>query len=303
MNDIVYQVTCKLENYRNIIDRAVIDYIGGYEGVPETLKDVMVYAASGGKRLRGSTILALCEAFGRPWQQALLFAVAIELIHAYSLVHDDMPCMDNDDYRRGKPTCHRQYGEATALLCGDALLTMAFEAATSSPQELGLERILKASRMLARAAGACGMVGGQMMDLALEGVRSDPETVSQMYRMKTGALFEASGAVGALLGGAADDHVNAAGQWGLWFGLGFQILDDIEDSVNGGSEVTKDTLVKETSLREACDAACRAFDRSIEAASSLGEPGWFIRGLSLAYARKLAGLAPEARVEPKTQGC
>ena len=203
------------------------------EPVPAGLADLnlaMRYAVlDGGKRLRPLLVLAACEAVnGRP-QEALRAACAVELIHAYSLVHDDMPCMDNDVLRRGKPTVHIKFGEAQAMLAGDALQALAFEFLTPDDDTLPVATQAQLCRMLARAAGGQGMAGGQAIDLASVGLPLTSEQLHDMHRLKTGALLQASVLMGATCGAASVPVMNALRDYGAAIGLAFQVVDDILD--------------------------------------------------------------------------
>jgi farnesyl diphosphate synthase len=182
----------------------------------------------GGKRLRPLLVLAACEAVGGEPEAALRAAVAVELIHAYSLVHDDMPCMDNDVLRRGKPTVHVQYGQAQAMLAGDAMQALAFEVLT--PDE-GIEPALQARLcgLLARAAGHAGMAGGQAIDLASIGRMLDEAALRDMHRRKTGALLQGSVLMGAACGPCTSAAWRALADYGAAIGLAFQVVDDILD--------------------------------------------------------------------------
>ncbi len=249
-----------LDRYKDLIDRRLSD-ISRIFGPEPVLADAMVYALEGGKRLRGAILLSFFDALEAPGVSkgdVLNFAAALEMIQAYSLVHDDLPCMDNDDFRRGKPSCHKQFGYATALLAGDALLTAAFEVAASAiaspqgrPPALPPERVVRAIAILAQAAGPAGMVGGQVRDLVMEGRAMGADLVREMYSLKTGALFRAAARIGAVLAGASRDEEEAAAKWGSLFGYAFQVLDDLEDATQSQTEETKDTLVRETSPGEA----------------------------------------------------
>lgn len=172
---------------------------------------------------------------------AMPFAAAIEMVHAYSLIHDDLPCMDDDSLRRGKPSCHIQFDEATALLAGDALLTHAFEAMTRAyfSASVPAERCLRAVRMLASAAGVQGMIGGQMIDIAHEDVPLTQELMEQMDHLKTGALLRAAAAIGCTVAGASEDVVLAAGKYARNVGLAFQIIDDVLDATRTSEELGK----------------------------------------------------------------
>ncbi len=197
---------------------------------PAGLGDAMRYAVlDGGKRLRPLLVMAACEAVGGNAQAALRAACAVELIHAYSLVHDDMPCMDNDVLRRGKPTVHVKFGQAQALLAGDALQALAFEFLTPEDDSVGAATQARLCRMLAQAAGFQGMAGGQAIDLASVGMPLNSQQLHEMHRLKTGALLEASVMMGAACGAVAPAVQNALRDYGAAVGLAFQVVDDILD--------------------------------------------------------------------------
>jgi farnesyl diphosphate synthase len=214
------------------------------EDTPAGLGDAMRYAVlDGGKRLRPLLVLAACEAVSGDTQAAMRAAVAVELIHAYSLVHDDMPCMDDDALRRGKPTVHVKYGEAQAMLAGDAMQALAFEILT--PDE-GIAPSLQARlvSLLARAAGHDGMAGGQAIDLASVGRPLDEESLRDMHRRKTGALLQASVLMGAACGSLSRADWQALSDYGAAIGLAFQVVDDILD-VTQASETLGKTAGKD----------------------------------------------------------
>ncbi|MGC4366365.1 polyprenyl synthetase family protein [Hydrogenophaga sp. R2] len=197
---------------------------------PARLGEAMRYAVlDGGKRLRPLLVLATAEALGGHAEAALRAACAVELIHAYSLVHDDMPCMDNDVLRRGKPTVHVQFGEAQALLAGDALQALAFELLVPGDGSLPPELSARLCRLLALAAGADGMAGGQAVDLASVGVALDQPALEAMHRRKTGALLQASVTMGAATAQATPQQQADLAEYGECIGLAFQVVDDILD--------------------------------------------------------------------------
>ncbi len=197
----------------------------------------------GGKRLRPILCLAAAEAVGGDGRQVLPVACALEMIHTYSLIHDDLPAMDNDDLRRGRPTCHKQFDEATAILAGDGLLTAAFQVlaagALSRPAQAAI--YAEVIHLIAQAAGHEGMVGGQMADLLAEGQPSTLPQVEAIHRLKTGALLTASVRAGALLGGGTPEQVAALTAYGQKFGLIFQITDDLLDVEGDTAEMGKPT--------------------------------------------------------------
>ena len=225
------------------VEQALSDWVGA--GAPESLAQAMRYAVlDGGKRLRPLLVLATCEAVGGHYPAALRAACAVELIHAYSLVHDDMPCMDNDVLRRGKPTVHVAFGEAQAMLAGDAMQALAFEVLTPDVGEgAGVAPALQARlvRLLARASGQSGMAGGQAIDLASVGRALDEQTLRDMHQRKTGALLQASVQMGAACGGMQADSAawQALTAYGHAMGLAFQIVDDVLDATQGSETLGK----------------------------------------------------------------
>ncbi len=192
---------------------------------------------NGGKRIRPVLLLEFYKLCGKDDDCAYNFACALEMIHSYSLVHDDLPCMDNDDLRRGKPSCHKAFGESTALLCGDALLTEAFSVASKT---LGIpsECVVKALAHLATSAGVNGMIGGQVIDMA-DNSTADDDVLFEMYRLKTGALLKTACAIGCILANADDTLVAAAEKFGENLGIAFQIIDDILDCVSDSKTLGK----------------------------------------------------------------
>ncbi|MBQ9783949.1 MAG: polyprenyl synthetase family protein [Clostridia bacterium] len=201
---------------------------------------------AGGKRIRPVLTLEFCRMFGGEDEAALPFACAVEMIHTYSLIHDDLPCMDDDDLRRGKPTNHKVFGESTALLAGDALLTGAFEAAASNT-EVGAEISAKAVAYLASCAGRYGMVGGQIMDLEGEKKTLTLDELIKLHSLKTGALISAAAVLGALAAGVAftDQCMKDVVTYAENIGLAFQIVDDILDRTGNAEELGKNVGVDE----------------------------------------------------------
>lgn len=217
----------ELRSRRERIDQALERFLPAEDISPERLHAAMRYAVlGGGKRLRPACVLIGCSAVGGDEQHALPAACAVELIHTYSLVHDDLPCMDDDDLRRGRATLHRQFDEATAVLAGDALLTLAFEIVAG---ELPAPTAARVAVALARASGPAGMVGGQVADLEAEGRELDAEAILSIDRRKTAALFAASFRMGAVCGGADPDVEELVGRVGEKIGIAFQIVDDLLD--------------------------------------------------------------------------
>ena len=216
------------------IDRALLGYLPKKNNQSPALHQAMRYAVmSGGKRIRPILALAACEAVGGDEKKTLAAACALEFIHSYSLVHDDLPCMDNDTLRRGKPTCHVKFGEATSLLAGDALLTLAFKVLTLNDVSAKIKDIkkqLETVHWIAEAIGVRGMVGGQALEMEFQGKEMDLPTAEYVNAHKSGALIAVSLRAGACLGGGTPREVDALYRYGKHIGLLFQLVDDIMDT-------------------------------------------------------------------------
>lgn len=232
-----------LQSNKEIIDGYILRLSGIPGNIPHTLYNSMHYSlAAGGKRIRPILAIAACEAVGGRTEDVIPAAVAIEMIHTYSLIHDDLPSMDNDDLRRGKPTNHKVFGEATAILAGDGLLTMAFEILSGTDNVDANEhadRRLRIIREIAVAAGPEGMVGGQQLDIENEGTIMDIRELEELHRRKTGALILAAIRTGGISGGATETQLQALTDYGAKTGLAFQIADDILDVIGIEKEVGK----------------------------------------------------------------
>lgn len=212
-------------NYLDEINSALKEYLPAADDV---VSQAMRYSVeNGGKRIRPALLLEFCRVCGGDYKKAMPFACALEMIHTYSLIHDDLPCMDNDDFRRGKPSCHIAFGEEYALLAGDALLTLAFETAMKS--NLSAEITVKAAKELAKAAGVMGMVGGQVLDLQNEGKKVGIPDLQKTDELKTGELIRAACVLGCVCAGADDKKIAAAEKYAHDIGIAFQIVDDILD--------------------------------------------------------------------------
>ncbi|MCI8442303.1 MAG: polyprenyl synthetase family protein [Provencibacterium sp.] len=226
-----YMLSCS--EYREAVERQLEKSLPVCRQPYRIVVDAMRYCTLGaGKRMRAMLCLEFCRQSCGDYERALPFAAALEMMHAYSLIHDDLPCMDDDALRRGKPSCHIRFGEANALLAGDALLTASFTAALSggSHPQVGSERALQAAMTLAGRAGVDGMIGGQVMDLAAEKhPELDDQTLHLLYSLKTGALIRAACEIGAIVGGAGQDVIRLGGEFAAHLGLAFQIVDDILD--------------------------------------------------------------------------
>lgn len=227
-----------VEAYRSMIDSFLASAVSVPAGEKGLLADAMRYSLlAGGKRIRPILALEFCRMLGGDVEAALPAACAIEMIHTYSLIHDDLPCMDNDTLRRGKPTSHVVYGECTATLAGDALQALAFSTLLSAP--LSAERKVFCASILAEAAGAQGMCYGQHLDMLGEGRALTAEELTEINNYKTGALLSASCRIGAAAAGASEQQLSAAGQFGLALGLAFQIRDDMLDVLSSDAELGK----------------------------------------------------------------
>jgi geranylgeranyl diphosphate synthase type II len=219
-----------LKNKRSLVDNALEDCIPEPAGLAGEVIESMRYSLfAGGKRLRPILCIAGAEAVGGSAHDVLDIACAMELIHSYSLIHDDLPAMDDDDFRRGKPTNHKVFGEAVAVLAGDGLLTLAFNLMARFGLEKGVEKdaLLRVIDLIASAAGCKGMVGGQLVDIRCEGKDPDPAVVEYIHRHKTGALIAASVTSGTILAGGTQEEIRSVNRYGQEIGLAFQIADDI----------------------------------------------------------------------------
>ena len=256
--------------------------------IDENILKAMTYSLfAGGKRLRPVMLMAAADAMSGNGEKFLPTACAVEMIHTYSLIHDDLPAMDNDDYRRGKLTNHKVFGEATAILAGDALLTHAFDIMTR--QEAEPATLIAVIREISQASGIAGMIGGQSIDLQSEGKRLNLKSLRQMHLGKTGALFRASIRSGAILAGANDEQLNDLTQYAENFGLAFQITDDILD-ITGDEKILgkpvgsdkrnkKSTYVTLMAPEEARILAELTVETAIDALKNFDDEADFLRAL------------------------
>lgn len=235
----------ELDKTRNIIDQELLKALPNETGYEEKIFDSMRYSIfSGGKRLRPILTLKTYELFKKDYKEAIPFAISIEMIHTYSLIHDDLPAMDNDDYRRGKLSNHKVYGEDIAILSGDALLNYAFEnminyVCEKQKEGINITPYLKAMRKISGAAGVFGMIGGQTADILYQGSDIDKNILSYIHKNKTAALIEASVLSGAYLGECNEDNLNALIEYSEYLGLGYQIRDDILDKIGSFDNLGK----------------------------------------------------------------
>jgi farnesyl diphosphate synthase len=259
---------------------------------PAGLGDAMRYAVlGGGKRLRPLLVLAACESLGGNADAAMRAACAVELIHAYSLVHDDMPCMDNDVLRRGKPTVHVKFGQASALLAGDALQALAFELLTPLDGSVPEAMQAKLCALLARAAGEAGMAGGQAIDLASVGKALNEQQLKKMHELKTGTLLQASVMMGATCGLATPAQAQALLAYGHAIGLAFQVVDDILD-VTADSATLGKTAGKDAEANKPTYVSILGMDRSQAYAQQLyAQATQALTGVSFVQTHALTALA------------
>lgn len=249
------------------VEQALQGWVG--EGAPDGLREAMRYAVlDGGKRLRPLLVLAASEAVQGLAEAALRGACAIELIHAYSLVHDDMPCMDNDVLRRGKPTVHVQFGESAALLAGDSLQTQAFELLTPAADLVPAAMQADQCRILARASGGQGMAGGQAIDLASVGLQLTQDELQHMHALKTGALLQASVMLGVATGQCSAEAAQQLQQYASAIGLAFQVVDDILD-VTADSQTLGKTAGKDAANDKPTYVSLMGLDASRQYAQQL----------------------------------
>jgi geranylgeranyl diphosphate synthase type II len=253
---------------RVLVDAQLDRLLPGESVQPPSIHQAMRYSVfAGGKRIRPILCLETARIFETEVSPALLPGCAIEFIHTYSLIHDDLPSLDNDDLRRGKPTCHKKFGEATAILAGDALLTLAFETVAATP--VPAERRVAMVAEISTAAGTVnGMVGGQVADLEAEGKRVGPETLEYIHRSKTAALIRASITAGALCAGVGTDDVARLRRFGETIGWAFQVTDDILDVEESSAALGK-TAGKDMAQAKATYPAVYGLERSHEIANEL----------------------------------
>jgi geranylgeranyl diphosphate synthase type II len=242
-----------LQERKALVDEALARYLPGEDHYPPVIFQAMRYSLfAGGKRVRPILAIAAAEAVGAMAEEVMPLACALECIHTYSLIHDDLPALDNDDYRRGRLTNHKVFGEANAILAGDGLLTFAFELLSDGRHwpHYRPERILPVVYDIAYAIGGFGMIGGQVVDLQMEGQEVDLPTLQYIHAHKTGALLRTSVRSGAVLGGGTPAEVEALTEYGRHIGLAFQIMDDILD-VRGDEQRMGKALRKDDERRKA----------------------------------------------------
>lgn len=229
----------QLKKYTDIVDKQLDKYLALKDNPQGIIYEAMRYSVfAGGKRLRPVLMLLTCEMCGGDINEVLPFACALEMIHTYSLIHDDLPAMDNDDLRRGKPTSHKQFGEATAILAGDALLNKAFEV-VSQYSGNNSDRAIKAINILAVSSGTEGMIGGQIVDMQSEGRKITLDELRYLHLNKTGAIIRSACKIGAVMSGADSVKIKAVDEFSKNLGIAFQIQDDILDVTGTEAELGK----------------------------------------------------------------
>ncbi len=280
-----------LKEYKLSIDIFLKDYIKQLQGIPTTLRNAMDYSLmAGGKRIRPILCLSCFELFSEPRDNIMSFACALELIHTYSLIHDDLPAMDNDDYRRGMLTSHKVFGEAIAILTGDGLLTEGFNLMLDS--KVKPELLIRAIKEMSSALGPAGMVGGQVLDMELTGKEEcDVEQLQHMHILKTGRFIESACVSGAILGGAEGEDIDKIRLYGKMIGLAFQIADDILDiegdekkmgkPVGSDEQKGKYTYPKIFGIEKSRAIGWEAVNRAISAIENYDTPhAYFLRALA-----------------------
>ena len=279
-----------LKDKKNIVDKALADSISDND-IPSKLYESMKYSLlAGGKRIRPILSIAAAETIGENYNAAIPFGIAVEMIHTFSLIHDDLPSMDNDDLRRGKPTNHKVYGDAVAILAGDGLLAEAFYYLLSNAKTNEEKHYLEATKLLACATGARGMTGGQVLDIEAEGKCVDISELERLHTLKTGALISVSVVGGALIAGADEVQLKALNEYGNKLGLAFQIADDILDIEGDESEIgkpvgsdvnnQKSTYPKLLGLGGARELAKQTVKDAIEKLEMFSESAWPLRELA-----------------------
>lgn len=276
-----------LKRYQQFIENYMDTECFCYDAEPQkVLFDAMRYSLlAGGKRLRPVFVFDFCRMCGGVWEKAAPFAAAIEMVHTYSLIHDDLPCMDNDDYRRGRLTNHKVYGEANAVLAGDALLTAAFSYLAKAPYDA--ETRIRAVNVLSHCAGELGMVGGQVLDMMSEQRQCTEQEVLDIQSRKTGALIKAACQLGVLAGNGNDAQFDAASDFAEHLGLAFQIRDDMLDVIGNAEELGKAVgvdAVKNTFVQlyglDKCESLVQAHTEEAQKALMAFVDSVFMLGLS-----------------------
>ena len=277
--------------YKQLVDDRLQLLLNSKPTLYEDVRDAMRYSVSiGGKRIRPCLLMEFADICGGDREDALNIAAALEMVHTYSLIHDDLPCMDNDDMRRGMPSCHKKFGEDIALLAGDALLTLAFKV-ISTCKNSKPDNILKCVNILSDFAGVDGMVGGQVIDLQSEEKRVNDKTLLQMCTLKTARLIQAACLMGCVISNASEEEQKAAFDFGYNLGVAFQIVDDILDvtstaeelgkPIGSDSQNNKSTFVSTLGLETARKLANEYTEKAIESLKLFGESANLLKDFTI----------------------
>lgn len=287
-NPAIGSIVARLRDFAEYFDRGFADAIDGWREVPTRLHEAVRYSAlAPGKRVRPFLVDECCLLVGGTPEAAWPAAQAVECVHAFSLIHDDLPAMDDDDWRRGRPTCHKQFGEGLAILAGDALLNLAFELLAMPGRDPG--RSIRLVRELAWATGWTGMIGGQALDVEFEAQASDLGLTTRIHDLKTARLFRAACRLGAVSGGGSEEQIERLGRFGEKLGRAFQIADDLLDVTPTGAEVGavlgsdqkkgKQTLPACVGVVEARRIAERTVEEAVAELDPFGEEATALRQL------------------------
>ncbi|MEF2920396.1 MAG: farnesyl diphosphate synthase [Acutalibacteraceae bacterium] len=279
------------------IEEALVKYLPSENCLEKNLIQSMEYSlTAGGKRIRPLLVLEFCVLCGGNIDEAMPLACAVEMIHTYSLIHDDLPCMDNDDFRRGRPSNHKVYGEDIALLAGDALQSLAFQTATSNITPVNAYKVLQAVNNLSKYCGANGMVGGQVIDIENEGKKASIDIIKEMDRKKTGAIIKSACEMGCIIAGASNQEIESAKTFGESLGLAFQIQDDILDvtadqtklgkPVGSDKDNDKSTYVSLLGLEECRKLVDQLTEKAISSLDSFKGDSTTLKSLALSLAKR-----------------
>ncbi len=285
-----------LEKYKPIIDEKLSSLLVCKNELHKSVFEAMKYSLSvGGKRIRPALVMEFSRICKGNQETALSMACAIEMLHTYSLIHDDLPCMDDDDFRRGLPSCHKKFGEDIALLAGDGLLTMAFETISNTVSDNKAD-VLKCVSILSECAGANGMIGGQVIDLESEGKKVNLDVITKLNELKTSKLIEASAMLGCASAGADEEKLNAAKNYGYNLGIAFQIIDDILDVVGDekllgkpiGSDADneKSTFVSIYGLEKAQELADEYTNKALSSLEVFGAEAEDLKSFSISLLKR-----------------
>lgn len=288
-----------MSNIKDLVESQLKKYVSNTNCLEKTLIESMKYSLLGnGKRIRAILVCEFCKLCNGNVEKALPFACAIEMIHAYSLIHDDLPCIDNDDMRRGKPSNHVVFGQDIALLSGDALLTLAFEVmlAEKTIKEVGYETACKSARILAKRSGMFGMIGGQVIDIQSQGQSTDLDKLKIMDQKKTGELICAAAEIGCTIAGADPEKTKNAINYAINLGLAFQIMDDILDvtsssevfgkPINSDKEKNKSTYVSLLGLEKSKNLVISLTDSAISSLEKFDNDTSYLKKLALDLSKR-----------------